>query len=178
MMNPLEAIRKARQDRKKILWEAGVREGMRVADVGAGYGYFALPAASMIGPQGELLAVEPDPKRAREIAERAKSERLQNVRVVQSKAEEMSQIATGTVDLALVMSSFHHMADRRAALKEIRRVLKPGGGLYVRELKAGKVFRHGSKKEEFQSLVGEEFPGARFDETRGFLFASSKAGSS
>jgi len=162
------------EDRKGILGEAGVRAGMRVADVGAGYGYFALPAAAIVGPQGEVLAVEPDPKRAVELGQKAASEGLPNLQVIQSGAEAIAQISTGTVDLALVMSSFHHMSDRAAALKEIRRILKPGGDVYMRELKAGKIFKHGSRREEFERLVGVEFPGAKFEETRAFLIARAK----
>jgi ubiquinone/menaquinone biosynthesis C-methylase UbiE len=167
----LGPFRRVMEDRKRILGEAGVKAGMRVADVGAGYGYFALPAAAIVGAQGEVLAVEPDPRRADDLAKSAASGGVSNLRVIQSKAEEMAQIPTGTVDLALVMSSFHHMSDGAAALREIRRILKPGGEVYMRELKAGKVFKHGSRREGFERVVGAEFPGARFEETRGFLIA-------
>lgn len=175
MVHLPEAIRRLSDDPRRVLARIGVAGGMRVADIGAGYGYFALPAAAMVGAEGEVLAVEPDPERAGRIAERASSEGIQNLRVIRSRAEEMSQIPGKTVDIAMVMSSFHHMTDRAAALREIRRVLKPGGELYIRDMKAGAVFKHGSKRDEFQRVVGSEFPGAEFEETRGHLVARAKA---
>jgi FkbM family methyltransferase len=175
MVHIPEAIRRLSDDPRRVLARIGVASGMRVADIGAGYGYFALPAAAFVGAEGEVLAVEPDPERASKIAQRAESEGILNLRVIRSKAEEMSQIPGGTVDLAMVMSSFHHMTDRAAALREIRRVLRQGGEVYIRDMKAGVIFKHGSRREDFRSVVGSEFPDAKFDETRGHLIARAKA---
>ncbi len=39
-----------------------LRDGMRVVDLGANIGYFTLLAASLVGPRGHVLAVEPNPR--------------------------------------------------------------------------------------------------------------------
>jgi len=60
-----------------------------VADIGAGYGYFAFPAAEAVGGDGTVYAVEPDPKRAAEISKRVKERGVKNIEVVVAGAEDL-----------------------------------------------------------------------------------------
>lgn len=170
----LEALRRRRSPPESRLAEVGLVKGMRVADVGAGYGYYALPAADAVGGEGMLYAVEPDRKRAEEISRRAKERGLENVRVLVTGGEDLSGIPTGEVDLAMSVSSFHHLADPRKALLEMRRVVKPGGRVYLRDMKPGRVFKHGSRGDQFRAAVSEEFPGAEFEEGPGYIVARAK----
>jgi ubiquinone/menaquinone biosynthesis C-methylase UbiE len=144
---------------------------MKVADIGAGYGYYALPAAEAVGDEGRVYAIEPDRKRAEEIFRRAEERGAKNVEVLVTGAEDLSGVSTGEVDLAMSMSSFHHFADPRKALLEMRRVVKPGGRIYLRDMKPGRVFKHGSRSDEFRAAVGEQFPGAEFEEGSGYVVA-------
>jgi SAM-dependent methyltransferase len=75
------------------------------------------------------------------------------------------------VDVAISMASFHHFVDARKALHELRRVVKPGGRVYVRDIKAGRLFKHGSRSEEFRTTVSEQFPDAEFEDGSGYLVA-------
>jgi ubiquinone/menaquinone biosynthesis C-methylase UbiE len=45
-----------------FLEEAGLAEGMRVLDVGCGLGDVALLAGRIVGPQGEVVAIDSDPR--------------------------------------------------------------------------------------------------------------------
>lgn len=71
MVSLLEAFRGRRSPPEARLADAGVEKWMKVLDVGAGYGFFAIPAAEIVGGEGFVCAVEPNPKRAREIERRA-----------------------------------------------------------------------------------------------------------
>ncbi|HUI00315.1 MAG TPA: class I SAM-dependent methyltransferase [Nitrososphaerales archaeon] len=153
------------------LAEAGVASGMRVADLGAGYGYYSFAAAKLVGPEGKVYAVEPDPKRAAEIRRRAGEAGASNVVVVVAGAEDMGEIPDREVDRAISMASFHHFADPAKALAEVSRVVRPGGEVYIRDLKAGRVFRHGSKSEGFRVVVASAFAQAEFEEGKGYLVA-------
>jgi len=144
---------------------------MRVADIGAGYGFFAFPAAGLVGEEGVVYAVEPDPKRAEEISRRAMERGVKNLKVLEARAEEISGIPTREVDIAMSMSSFHHFADAQEALAELGRIAKPGGLIYIRDMKAGRVFRHGSVGEQFRKVISHRFPQAEFEEGSGFLVA-------
>ena len=144
---------------------------MKVADIGAGYGYFALPAADIVGEDGVVYAVEPNPKRAGEISRRARERGVSNLRVLATGAEDLAAISAGEVDVAMSMSSFHHFADPERALFELRRVVKPGGLVYVRDIKAGRLLKHGSRSQEFRTVISQQFPDARFEEGPGYVVA-------
>jgi len=68
----------------------GVREGSRVADVGAGKGQIALELARLVGPTGHVFATEIDGKRRQQIRSAAAGAGLQNLSVV-----EASEVRTG-----------------------------------------------------------------------------------
>jgi ubiquinone/menaquinone biosynthesis C-methylase UbiE len=165
----VESVRRRSVSPERLLSGVGLAKGMTLADLGAGYGFYALPAATIVGEGGTVYAVEPDPRRAREIADRAKEMGVRNVRVLVGGAEGIPELGDGSIDLAISVSSFHHFSDRVRALEELRRVVKPGGTIYIRDMKAGRIFRHGSRISEFREVVSKEFPEARFEEGRGYI---------
>jgi len=171
----VEAFRRRRTPPEERLAEAGVVKGMKVADIGAGYGYFAFPAAEIVGGEGMVYAVEPDQKRAEEMSKRAEDRGVKNVKVLVNGAEDLSGIPSGGVDVAISMASFHHFADERRALLELKRVVRPGGLVYVRDMKPGRIFKHGSRSEEFRSAISGQFPGAEFEEGSGYIVARVRA---
>jgi ubiquinone/menaquinone biosynthesis C-methylase UbiE len=144
---------------------------MMVADIGAGNGFFAFPAAEIVGEEGLVCAVEPDPKRAEGIASRAAERGVKNPRVLVDGAEEIAGMQTGFVDFAISISSFHHFADARRALAELRGVVRPGGLIYIRDIKAGRLLRHGSEEGEFRRVTSQQFPDAEFEEGPGYIVA-------
>ncbi len=75
----IEALRRRRCSPEARLAEVGVAKGMRVADVGAGYGFFAFPTAEVVGEEGTVYAIEPNPKRAAEISKRAEEVGAKNL---------------------------------------------------------------------------------------------------
>ncbi len=167
----LEAVRRRRSPPKERLAEAGVARGTRVVDIGAGYGYFAFAAAEMVGDGGMVYAVEPNPRRAAEISRRAEDRETENMAVLVVGAENLASIPSGEIDVAISMSSFHHFADPQKALGEIERVVKPGGTIYIRDIKAGRIFKHGSDGPAFRRAISMRFPKAEFEEGSGYLVA-------
>jgi ubiquinone/menaquinone biosynthesis C-methylase UbiE len=167
----LEALRRRRSPPEARLAEIGLAKRMKVADIGAGYGYFTLPVAEMVGEEGMVYAVEPNPKRAEEISRRVEERGVKNVKVLVAGAEDLASIPSGEVDAAISMSSFHHFTDQRAALLELRRIVKPGGLIYVRDMKAGRLLNHGSRTREFRTAISKQFASAKFEESPGYLVA-------
>ena len=135
--------------------EIGVLPGQRVVDIGAGKGYFAIPAAEAVGRTGLVYAVEPDPVRSRTIRERIVAEGLQNVRVLTTGAEQLTEIPSESVDLVFSAFTLHHFNNRQAGLSEIRRVLRPGGVFYVWDRSPGTMLPHGTRAEELNQVAVE-----------------------
>jgi len=130
----------------------GIAAGQKVVDIGAGQGYFTIPAAIVVGSTGMVYAVEPDPARSNRIRRRIASEGIGNVTVMTVGAEELGGISAGSIDLAFSAFSLHHFNDRKAALSEIKRVLRSGGVFYVWDRVPGRIIRHGTQVEELNSL--------------------------
>jgi FkbM family methyltransferase len=71
-----------RQETRWVLrW---LRRGMTFVDVGANVGYYSLLAASRVGPEGRIFALEPSPVAAQRLKATVQENRLENVRVVQA----------------------------------------------------------------------------------------------
>lgn len=113
----------------EILEGAGLREGMRVADVGCGVGVFALPAALLVGGDGIVYAVDPQEAMLSILRERASAAGVGNIRPLRS-SEERIPIPGGVLDLVLMVDVLHEL-EGDGTLKEVRRILRPGGTLVV-----------------------------------------------
>lgn len=121
-----------RPDREKIMPKGPVLEaldippGARVADVGAGLGYFTLPMAQAVGVTGRVLAVDPSADACRELAHRAKNAQLSHVEIIQRPAE-TTGIPRASLDRILWHTMYHDVHDLGAAIEEMGRILKNGG---------------------------------------------------
>jgi SAM-dependent methyltransferase len=92
-------------------------------DVGAGPGTFAMRAAARF-PTLHVIAVEPSRDFARP---------RRGVELACARAEALP-VADASVDVAICLSSIRHVRDRRATLRELRRVVRRDGRLVIVEL--------------------------------------------
>ena len=104
--------------------------GMAVADVGAGSGLFTLAIAKAVGGKGRVYAVDVQDYFLESIAKRAKKAKLTNIETVHAD-QRASGLAESTIDLALLVDSYHHLEYPSAYLTDLHRALRPGGRLIV-----------------------------------------------
>jgi ubiquinone/menaquinone biosynthesis C-methylase UbiE len=167
-----EALRGRSTPPQERLADVGVERGMKVADIGAGYGYFTLAAAEIVGEEGRVYAIEPNKKRADEIGRRVEEGGVKNVTVITAGAERLDEsLKDGAVQLAMSMSSFHHFVDPQKALAEMAGIVQPGGVVYIRDMKPGRLLKHGSDPEAFRAAIGGRFANARFEEDSRYVTA-------
>lgn len=151
--------------RERILERARLAPGESVLDVGCGTGTLAIRAARHVGPTGAVHGIDPSPEmiaRARKKAAREKVAASFETAVVQTLPFPDAQF-----DAVFATLMLHHLPRpaREAALREIRRVLKPGGRLVIVDFGAPAAHkgllghlhhRHGGiDQAQVVSLVGD-----------------------
>ncbi len=122
-----------------LIAAAGVQPCQRVLDVGCGTGYFARLLAQAIGPQGRVVGIDPSPAMI-SYASRQTS-RAENCQFQVGTAEAL-EFPAENFDVVVSSLVMHHLPEdlRVDALREMRRVLRPGGTLLVAEAQTP---RHG-----------------------------------
>jgi len=125
--NPL---RKLFQDPERILGSF-VRDGMTVADIGCGMGYFSIAMVKMVGPGGRVLSVDLQEKMLQYLKKRAVTEGLQD-RITTTLAEPDDIKIAGQVEFILAFWMVHEVKDIPRFFDQVAKVLKPKGKmLYV-----------------------------------------------
>ena len=116
------------QDPEQILSAIGLSAGMVFADVGCGEGYFALPAARRVGPEGKVLAADINPEAVAALRGQAAAEGLTNLSV-EAKAAEDTVFCTGCADIVFFGIDLHDFADPAQVIRNAKTMLKPSGRL-------------------------------------------------
>lgn len=107
--------------------------GERMLEVGPGTGYYALPVAGWLGPGGRLDVLDIQQEMIDHTLRRAASEGIANMAGELGDAREMPY-EDSTFDAAYLVTVLGEIPDQDAALRELRRVVKPNGRIVVGEL--------------------------------------------
>lgn len=128
----LSAERHGRQDAAAILHAIGVAPNVELADIGCGPGFFSLPAAKAIGPAGKVYAIDHAPKMLEVLRVRAAEAGVTNIECIIASDGGLP-LRDGALDIVLLADVLHEVPGRAILLREIARVLRPGGTLAVIE---------------------------------------------
>jgi protein-L-isoaspartate O-methyltransferase len=109
------------------------KPGERILEVGPGTGYYTLDVAEWVKPDGEVNILDLQQEMLDHTLRRAGERGLANVTPTQSDATSMPY-ADGTFDAAYLVTVLGEIPDQDSAIRELARVLKPGGRLVVGEL--------------------------------------------
>ena len=137
--------------------------GERVLEVGPGTGYYALPVAGWLGPGGRLDVLDVQQEMLDHTLRRAASEGITNISGVLADAREMP-FEDSSFDAAYLVTVLGEIPDQEAALRELRRVVKPGGRIVVGELFGDPhmvTFRALRSRAEASGLTVERVLGGR-----------------
>lgn len=124
--------RDAWQKPHEVIQALALQPDARVADLGAGTGYFAARLANML-PRGRVYAVDIEPDMVRYLEARAKREGLGNMLALEGKPDDPRLPAK--VDLVLLVDVYHHIEDRARYFRRLRLSLRPGGRIAIIDFK-------------------------------------------
>ena len=127
-----DPARDAWQMPHEVIQALALEPDARVADLGAGTGYFAVRLANRL-PQGRVYAVDIAPDMVRYLEARAKRERLPNIVALKGALDDPK--LPEKVDLALLVDVYHHVQNRPAYFRRLRGYLRPGGRVAIVDFK-------------------------------------------
>jgi SAM-dependent methyltransferase len=122
--------RHQRMPPEPILRAAGVAPGQTVVDLGAGPGFFTLPAARLVGDAGRVYAVDVQAPLLEICLRRAKEAGLSGIETVHSQ-ETHIPLPDAIADRVLIFAVLHEADDQTALLREAARLLRPAGEVVI-----------------------------------------------
>lgn len=100
--------------------------GMTVCDLGCGNGYWTIPMAKKVGPEGRVLAVDIQREMLQKLRVRSARSKINNIEPILSKVDD-PKLPVGEVDLLLLVDVYHEFSHPESMLWGIRRSLTPTG---------------------------------------------------
>ena len=129
--------------------------GDRVADIGAGGGYFTFRLADAVGETGRVYAVDVDDDMIEYLREQVAQWDRFNVEVIRGEFGD-PLLPDGAIDLVFTCDTYHHLTDRTAYFSRLRKDLAPGARVAIVDFDGtsgfAKWFGHATPK---QTIVDE-----------------------
>ncbi len=126
--------REKEEEPAKLIDLLKLKEGMVVADVGAGSGYHSFRMSPKVGDKGKVLAVDIQPEMLEAIRVRAREKKVTNVETIQG-TEDDPKLPEGKVDLILLVDVYHEFSKPYEMTQAMVKALKPGGRLVFVEFR-------------------------------------------
>jgi cyclopropane fatty-acyl-phospholipid synthase-like methyltransferase len=112
-----------------------LKSGQTVCDMGCGNGFYTLKLAKIVGEKGQVLAVDIQPEMLSLLNERAKEEKLSNIKPILGTPIDPN-LPEGRIDLILCVDVYHEFSNPEEMLAVMRKGLKPGGRIALVEFRA------------------------------------------
>jgi SAM-dependent methyltransferase len=120
--------------------------GETVVDVGCGAGIDSLIAAQMVGPTGQVIGVDMTAAMLEKAGASATVADIANVEFRSGYGESLP-VDDEWADLVISNGVLNLMPDKIAALREMARVLKPGGRLQIGDILVEREVPEGAKEQ-------------------------------
>ncbi len=158
------------QHPEEVITALKIQVGNRVADLGAGSGYFTFRLADAVGPTGKVYAVDIDAEMNADLAKRVQDKGYQNIEVVLARPNNPS-LPDNTVALIFSSNTYHHLEDRVRYFANIRQDIQPNGRIAIIDFNGEgwfqQLFGHHTPSEVIQRELQEA--GYTLEEELAFL---------
>ena len=145
----------------------GLKEGMRVADFGAGSGFYSKAASARVGYSGKVYAIEVQKEFVKKLESDLKSWGISNVDCIWGDIEKKNgtKISDHSIDAVIVSNVLFQAEDKLGLIDEVKRVLKNGGEVLLIDWSDSANIMAPKKDHLVSSFVAKEL-----FEKRGFKF--------
>ena len=141
LYDPLVSLMGGDRARQELIKQANIETNQRVLDVGCGTGTLVVLLKRKYAT-AQIVGLDPDPKALRRAQKKVRRAGVA-VQLDEGFADELPYEA-GTFDRVLSSFMFHHLEqqDREKMLREVLRVLKPGGSFHLLDFAGGEDRAH------------------------------------
>lgn len=117
-----------------VLFQAGLKAGQVVADLGVGSGFYAIASAGIVGPHGQVHAVDVKESALDHTVAQAQVNSFRTITTYLCDLEHdktCHNLPAGTCDMVVISNILHEIKDNKNILKHAYSLLKTGGKLLV-----------------------------------------------
>jgi len=130
-----------------------VEPGDRIADVGAGSGYFTFHLSPRVGPGGRVIAEDIDSSALGRLRATARRRGLRNIETVLGETDD-PKLAEQSLDGVLIVNAYHEMTEYQAMLAAVRRALRPGARLVILDMPRDSTLSRSRQMDQHGLAIG------------------------
>lgn len=119
---------------KQILLNAGLKKGMNCIDIGCGSGSVTRLMGKMVGETGRVVGVDVDDRYLQYCSSSSSSISEQNIEFIHDDICKSRLVGKQRFDIVYSRFTFHHLSDRREAVRSMKRLAKKDGTVIVQDL--------------------------------------------
>jgi ubiquinone/menaquinone biosynthesis C-methylase UbiE len=127
-----DAGRDTWQKPEEILNALDIKKGQIIADIGAGSGYLTVKLSERVGMMGTIYAADIQQEMLDYINKRLAEKGIKNVTLVLGTMDD-PKLPQNSLDIAILLSTYHEIAQPIDFMKKIKLALKPKGRLAILE---------------------------------------------
>ncbi len=120
-------------DPRHNIEQLGLSDGMIVADLGSGAGFYSFEAARAVAPMGKVYAVDVQKDLLDRLKKEAQKNHLRNIDIIVGDLDHLggTKIRENLCDVAIVSNVLFMLEDKKTFLTEVRRILKGKGRILL-----------------------------------------------
>lgn len=153
-VEPSETWLNKQHQPEKLMDAIGLKEGMTIADIGAGRGRMTVFFSLRVGEKGNVYANDIDKDALKYLEDRCKSNNMTNVTTYTGKVDN-PMLPEGKADIAFMVSTYHHLERPVEMMKNTIPCLKKDGVLVIVERDPVKTGQKGSESTSREKLKSE-----------------------
>ncbi|MBU1557795.1 methyltransferase domain-containing protein [Patescibacteria group bacterium] len=116
-------------DPKNNIAQFGLNQGMKVADLGSGSGFYVMESSKAVGNDGRVYAVDVQKELLERIKASASLEGLSNIEIIWGDIEKLggTRLADFSVDAVILSNTLFQVEEKENLINEMKRILRPKG---------------------------------------------------
>ena len=128
-----EKTRDLHQEAERVMDLLGIKSGVRVADIGAGRGYYTVRLLARLGPDATIYATDVDADHIKELQARLKSKGIGGVKVVLGSPNDPN-VPPASIDVAILAHVYHEIENPYEFMYRLQRSLALGARVGIVDL--------------------------------------------